>query len=71
MTDPDAGWQSVWNSWQAYLGDVGDCGRIGGPKDPDDVIAQLTPNTVAIVAAILTLAERISADTPVFLDTTP
>jgi len=61
--DPDIGWQAITDSWRSYAADIGD------PRHPDDVVAELTADTVALVAAILTLAEMLVEHSPVFLDT--
>jgi hypothetical protein len=63
--DVDRMWQVTTSSWRSYVGDIGD------PRHPDDVVAELTPDTVALVAAILTLAEMLAEHSPVFLETTP
>jgi hypothetical protein len=65
MTDDDR-WAPVWDSWSAYLTDLWE-----SEKFYDMANQRMDPDTLAIVAAILTLAERIPADAPVFSTDTP
>jgi hypothetical protein len=59
-------WESVWDDWLTWVGDLHNNDRVY-----DKLEQNLSADTIAIVAAILTLIERTPANKPFFLETAP